>query len=100
VITTTTTTTADNDDDDDDDNNNNNNHVPSSHNLHSTITEKLHKIAHILVIPLVLSTMGNIQNKLHTSLKQLNLCPALSILIHKAVIFNTCHIVRKILAEQ
>jgi hypothetical protein len=88
---------------------NNNN----SHNLHSTITEKLRtyrdlkeeviriwqlKIAYI--IPLVLSTTGIIPYKLHESLKLLNLRPGLHILMQKAVIVNTCRIVRKFLSEQ
>jgi len=42
--------------------------------------------------------MDIIQNKLHDSLKLLNLCLALS--IPKSVIPNTCHIVREYLAEQ
>jgi len=51
------------------------------------------------VIPLVLSTKGIIPNKLHECSKLLNLRPALYILGQKAVIFNTCQIVRKFLAE-
>jgi hypothetical protein len=51
-------------------------------------------------IPLVLSSMGIIPNKLHKSLKLLNLCPALYIGMQKAVILNTCCIVRNFLAEQ
>jgi len=38
--------------------------------------------------------------RLHKSLKLLNLHPALYILKQKAVILNTCCIVRKLLAEQ
>jgi hypothetical protein len=52
------------------------------------------------IIPLVLSTMGVIPNKLHESLKLLNLHPDLYILIQKAVILNTCSTLRKFLAEQ
>jgi hypothetical protein len=53
------------------------------------------------IIPLVLSTMGNIPDMLHISLKLLNLLPGLYNLMQKAVIINnTCHIVRKFLAEQ
>jgi hypothetical protein len=51
-------------------------------------------------MPLVLSTMGIIPNKLHENLKLFTLPPALYILMQKAVILNTCHIVRKCLAEQ
>jgi hypothetical protein len=87
--------------------------IPNSHNLHSTITEKLQKYTDLkeglisiwqlkmaYIIPLVLSTMGIIPNKLHESLELLNLCPALYILMQKAVKLNTCHIVRKFLAEK
>jgi hypothetical protein len=84
----------------------------NSHNLHSAITEKLHNYTDLkeeliriwqlktaCVITLVLSTTGIIPNKLHESLKLLNLHPALYIHIQKAVILNTCCIVRKFLAE-
>jgi hypothetical protein len=40
----------------------------------------------------------NIQHKLHKSMKLLNHCPVLYILMQKAVILNTCGIVRKFLA--
>jgi len=49
--------------------------------------------------PQVLSTKGIIPNKLHACSKLLNLRPALYILGQKALIFSTCHIVRKILVE-
>jgi hypothetical protein len=52
------------------------------------------------IIPPVLSTTGIIPNKLHESLKLLNLFPALYIQMQKAVILNTCDIVRKFLAEK
>jgi hypothetical protein len=48
---------------------------------------------------LVLSTTGTIRDKLHESLKLLHLRPALYILMQRAVIFNTCCIVRKFLEE-
>jgi hypothetical protein len=48
----------------------------------------------------ILSTMGIIPNKLHKSLKLLNLRPGLYILMQKAVILNIYHIVRKFLAVQ
>jgi hypothetical protein len=51
-------------------------------------------------IPLVISTQGIIPNKLHGSLKLLNCHPALYILMQKAVILHTCHIDRKVFAEQ
>ena len=87
--------------------------MPNSHNLHSTITQKLLKYTDLkeelfriwrlkttYVLPLVLPTTGIIPNKLHESLKPLNLLSALYILIQKAVALNTCHIVKKLLAEQ
>jgi len=87
--------------------------ISNSHNLHSTITETLQKYTalkeeHIRIwqlktahiIPLVLSTMGIIPNKLHGSSKLINLRHALYIPKQKAVIPNTCHTVRKVLAEQ
>jgi hypothetical protein len=52
------------------------------------------------IIPLILYTMGIIPNKLQISLKLLNLCPALNILMQRTVILNTCHIVKEVLAEQ
>jgi hypothetical protein len=91
-------------------------------NSHSSITEKLQKYTDLkeelitiwqlnaaCIIPLVLSITGIIPinaihngiipNKLHDSLKLLNLRPALYIPMHKAVILNTCCIARKLLAE-
>jgi hypothetical protein len=82
--------------------------MPNSHNLHSTITEKLHKYTDLkeeliriwqlktaYIIPQVQSTTGIIRNKLHESLKLLNLRPVLYILMHKAVTLNACRIARK-----
>jgi len=48
---------------------------------------------------LVLSTTGIIPNKLHESLKILNLRPALYTVMQKAVKLITYRIVRKFLAE-
>ena len=83
--------------------------IPNSHNLHNTIIEKLQKYIDLkeeliriwqlktaYIIPLVLSTTGIIPNE---SLKLLNLRPALYIVTQKAVILNTCHIVRKLSAR-
>ena len=55
------------------------------------------KAAHILLT--VLSSTGIILNKLHDSVKLLNLRPILYIPMQKAVILNTCRTVRKCLAE-
>jgi hypothetical protein len=87
--------------------------IPSNHNLHSTVTEKLEKHTDLTeglksmwqlktacLIPLLLSTADVIPDKLHERLKLLNLHPALYILMQKAVTLNTCRTVRKFLAEQ
>jgi hypothetical protein len=63
--------------------------IPNSHNLHSSITEKLQKYTDLkkeligmwqqktaYVMPLVLSTRGVAPNKLHDSLQLINLRPA------------------------
>jgi hypothetical protein len=52
------------------------------------------------IIPRVLSTTGIIPSKLRRSFKSLDLRRAVHILMQKAVILNTCRIVRKFLAEQ
>jgi len=75
--------------------------MPNSHNLPSTITQKLLKYTDLkedrfriwqlnttYVLPSVLPTTGIIPNKLHEGLKPLNLLPALYILIQKAVTLN------------
>jgi len=54
----------------------------------------------VYIVPLLLSTMGIISNKLHESLKLLNLRPGLYLPMPEAVILNPCHIVRKLGAEQ
>jgi len=51
------------------------------------------------IVLLVVPTTGTIPNKLHVSLKLLRLRPGLYILVQKAVLLNTCYIVRKCLAE-
>jgi len=76
--------------------------MPNSHNLYSTITEKLQKcvvlkdeltrIWHLNIVhtaPSVLSTMSIIPNKLHDNLKLLSLHLSL---MQKAVILNTQYI--------
>ena len=73
--------------------------IPNCNNVHSTITEWLHKYNDLqdefisirqmktaCIITLVLSTTGNISNKLHEVLKLFNLRPALYILVQKAII--------------
>jgi hypothetical protein len=87
--------------------------IPNSHSLHSTITEKLQKctdwkealisirqLKSVCVIPLALSTAGVTANRLHDSLKLLNLRAAMYILMQKAAILSICRTVRTSLAEQ
>jgi len=54
----------------------------------------------LCIIPLVLPTMGTTQYKLHRCSKVFNLYPVLYILMQKAEIVDTCHIVRNILAKE
>jgi hypothetical protein len=87
--------------------------IRNSNNLHSTNTEELQEYADIkerliriwqlkavYVIPLVLSTTGISQNKLHGSLKLPDLRSALYVLMQKTRVLHMCRIVRKFLAEQ
>jgi hypothetical protein len=80
--------------------------IRSSRSLHSTITEMLQKCSDLkeelltrwqlktaYVIPLVLSTVGIIPNKLHDSLKLLNHRPAMCIPMQTAEILSMCRIV-------
>jgi hypothetical protein len=70
--------------------------MPDSHNLHSTIAQKLLKYTNLkeeLFRICRLPTTGVIPNKLHESLKPLNLLPALYIVIQKAAALNTCRTV-------
>jgi hypothetical protein len=82
--------------------------IPNSHNLHSTITEKLQMYTDLkeqligiwqmktaYTLSLVLPTAGTVTNKLDESLKLLILRPSLYILTQSAVIINTCLINRK-----
>ena len=82
--------------------------IPNSHNLQSTITERLQKYTNLkeqlirirqmktaYILPLVLSTSGIAPDKLDESLKLLILRPSLYILTQTAVIINTCRIKRK-----
>lgn len=84
--------------------------VPNTHNVQSTICEKLTKytelkeeiarlwhLQKVTIVPIVLSTTGIIPKQLHQSLKTLNLPPTIYYLLQKAAILNTCRIVRKFL---
>ncbi|XP_052748596.1 uncharacterized protein LOC128200170 [Galleria mellonella] len=84
--------------------------IPNTHNLQKTIAEKINKYAElkdeitriwkqekVYIVPIVLSSTGVIPNHLHHSLKQIGLRKNLYISLQKAVILNTCRIVRKFL---
>jgi hypothetical protein len=81
----------DDDDDDDDNDNNNNNNIINAIGIWQLNT--------VYIIPLVQPTTAVILNKLHYSLKLLNLRPAVYIPLQPAAILITCSIVRKFLAE-
>ena len=87
--------------------------IPNTHNLSSTFTEKITKYTDLSIelksqwrvntvktVPIILSSTGVIPITLHSCLKQLNLHPLLYIQLQKAVILNTCRIVRKFLSYQ
>jgi hypothetical protein len=84
--------------------------IPNSHNLQSTITKRLQKYRNLkkeliriwqltsaCVIPLVLTTAGVFTNRFHEILKLRDLLPTPH--MQTAVALNTCHIVRKFVAE-
>ena len=87
--------------------------IPDSHNLHSTNTEKLQKYRDLKeelirmwqlktanMMSLVPSKIGMFPNKLYESIKLLNLRPGVYTVMQKAVILNTCHIIRMFVTEQ
>ncbi|KAL0810285.1 hypothetical protein ABMA28_010444 [Loxostege sticticalis] len=84
--------------------------IPNTHNLQSTIAEKISKytdlkdeikrmwrLTEVFIVPIVLSTTGVIPKQLHQSLSTLNIPHLTYISLQKAVILNTCRIVRKFL---
>ncbi|XP_072939818.1 uncharacterized protein [Epargyreus clarus] len=84
--------------------------IPNTHNLQTTIAEKLSKytelkeeitrlwhLQKVTIVPIVLSTTGVIPKQLHRSLISLNLPSNTYHLLQKAVIINTCRLVRKFL---
>jgi len=101
---------------DDNDDDSNKTHLidvafPNSHNLNSTIAEKLRMYTDLkeelirmwqlkttYILPLVLSTMGIIPNKFNKNLELLNLHPSVYTQIQKAVILNSCCISRNFVA--
>lgn len=87
--------------------------VPNSHNLQSTIAEKLSKytdlkneitrmwqLKKVVVVPIVISTTGLIPTDLKLSLKTLDLPLHIINNLQKAIILNTCRIVRKFLQTE
>ncbi|KAL0810623.1 hypothetical protein ABMA28_010737 [Loxostege sticticalis] len=86
--------------------------IPNSHNMQNTISEKLTKytdlkdeikrmwrLAEVTIVPIVISTTGIIPRQLHQSLNTLQLPKYTYIQLQKAVILNTCRIVRKFLQQ-
>ena len=85
--------------------------IPNTNNIQSTHTVKLTKYADLAIeiknqwrvnvvkiIPIIVSSTGVIPKTLHDSLKTLDIHPQTYILIQKAVIINTCRLVRKFLS--
>jgi hypothetical protein len=83
---------------------------PNTHNIQNTVTEKLSKytdlkdeitrmwkLSNVTIVPLVISTTGVVPNQIHNAIEMLFLPPTSCILMQKAVILNTCRIVRKFL---
>ena len=84
--------------------------IINTHNLSSTHTNKLTKytdlsielktqwrVSTVKTVPIIISSTGVIPRTLHLSLKILHIHPLTYILLQKAVILNTCSIVRKFL---
>jgi hypothetical protein len=63
-------------------------------------TEIINTPTHYLRTNFIGQQLNLCLNKLHESLKLLDLHPALYILVQKEVILNTCHIVRMFVAEE
>lgn len=84
--------------------------IPNTHNLEKTYTDKLSKYTDLAIelktqwraqtvktVPIVLSSTGVIPYTLHNSLQTLGIHKLTFNLLQKAVILNTCRIVRKFL---
>jgi len=84
--------------------------VPNTHNLAKTITDKQNKYQELTnkicamwkqntaqVIPIAISSTGEIRKSLPQNLKRLNLHPDTYIQMQKSVILGTCSIVIKVL---
>lgn len=85
--------------------------IPNTHNITSTHTDKLTKYADLAIelktqwrvqtvktVPIILSSTGVIPQTLRASLQILGIHELTFILLQKAVILNTCRIVRKFLS--
>ncbi|KAL0822073.1 hypothetical protein ABMA28_005438 [Loxostege sticticalis] len=86
--------------------------VPNTHNLHKTITEKIHKYTELKeeivkiwqmdkvhIVPLVLSSTGVIPRHLLSALRNLDIPESTYMTMQKAAILNTCRIVRRFLQD-
>ncbi|CAH2092510.1 unnamed protein product [Euphydryas editha] len=84
--------------------------VPNTHNIQSTVAEKITKYTDlkievkrmwnlntVTIVPIVISTTGVIPTMIHDSIKTIGLHKNIYIILQKAVILNTCRIVRKFL---
>ncbi|KAJ0173873.1 hypothetical protein K1T71_011022 [Dendrolimus kikuchii] len=84
--------------------------IPNTHNIQSTITEKIRKYTElqeevkrlwnmhkVTIVPIVVSTTGVIAKDLSLRLEILGLPKHIYISLQKAAILNTCRIVRKFL---
>jgi Reverse transcriptase (RNA-dependent DNA polymerase) len=82
--------------------------VPLCHNVEKTWIEKISKYKElaieikkmwkqtkVTVVPLIISANGIVPRKLHDSIKTIDLQPNIYIEMQKAIILNTCRIVRK-----
>jgi hypothetical protein len=87
--------------------------IPNTHNISNTYTEKISKytdlaielktqwkVTSVKTVPIIISSTGVIPHTLHTGLKVLNMHPLTYQLLQKAVILNTCRIVRKFLSME
>lgn len=84
--------------------------IPNTHNIQSTLTEKLSKYQDLAIeiktqwraqtihiVPIVLSSTGIIPKTLKNSLETINVPKSIIYTLQKATILNTCRITRKFL---
>ena len=87
--------------------------VPNSNNVQKTCEEKMAKYKEladelkeqwkmnkVITVPIVISATGIIPKSIHNSLQELDISKNTYIEMQKAVILNTCHIVRKFLRKR